>query len=61
MKREVDTEVTAEHLGDVAERLVQRINPQAYAEYQLREAIAEALRRIGRENTQEIIDREMAA
>ena len=50
-----------EPVGNVASTLVERINPQAYAEYQLRQAIADALAKIGRENTQEIIEEELAA
>ncbi len=50
-----------EPVGNVAASLVEKIRPKEYAEYQLRQAIADALAKIGRANTQEIIEEELAA
>lgn len=47
-------------LGSLARTIVERVNPEAYAEYQLRQAIHDALQLIGKQRTAAIFEEEAA-
>ena len=47
-------------VGIPASAVVERINPEAYAEFQLRQALADAIKAIGKERTLKIIHEEAA-
>lgn len=47
-------------LGDNYRAIVERINPEGYAEHQLRQAIHDALQLIGKQRTAAIFEEEAA-
>lgn len=47
-------------VGVPASAVVERINPEAYAEFQLRQAVSDAVKAIGKERTLKIIHEEAA-
>lgn len=49
-----------EQVGIPVARIVERINPEAYAEFQLRQAIADAIKAVGKERTNQIFREEAA-
>lgn len=59
------TTYTSGRVGEAERKAVEQIGeelsrwPEGYAEYQLREAIAEARKRLGKEYTREIVEAEM--
>ncbi|MGV2099009.1 hypothetical protein [Rhizobium sp. 21-4511-3d] len=55
MTRIAELHSEAERLGSITDRLVKRMNPEGYIEYQLRQAVSDAIKEIGRERAMEII------
>jgi len=50
-----------EAIGAVFDRIVRDTDPDGYIEWHLRQAIADAMRRIGRDKVIEVINEEIAA
>lgn len=45
----------AERLGSITDRILRRTNPEGFIEYQLRQAVTDAIKEIGKERAMEII------
>jgi len=45
----------AERLGSITDRILRRANPEGFIEYQLRQAVTDAIKEIGKEKAMEII------
>lgn len=45
----------AELLGSITDRLVHRLNPEGFIEFQLRQTVNDAIKELGREKVMEII------
>ncbi len=42
-------------IGSLAERIIKRMNPEGYIEFQLRQAVTDAVREVGKERMLEIV------
>lgn len=55
MGKLIEHKVEAERLGSITDRILRRANPEGFIEYQLRQAVTDAIREIGKERALEII------
>jgi hypothetical protein len=55
MGKVAEHKVEAERIGSITDRIVQRLNPAGYIEFQLRQAVSDAVRDLGKERAMQII------
>lgn len=55
MGKVAEHKVEAERLGAITDRLLQKMNPEGFIEFQLRQAVTDAIHQIGKDRAMKII------
>lgn len=55
MGKVAEHKVEAERLGSITDRILRRANPEGFIEFQLRQAVTDAVKDLGRDRAMQII------
>ena len=55
MGKVVEHTASPPSIGSLTERIVKRLNPEGYIEFQLRQTVSDAIRELGKDKVREIL------
>ena len=55
MRKVAEMHTEAERIGVLAERVVSRINPEGFIEFQLRQTVSDAIKELGKDKVRQIL------